>query len=740
MESHGNDSFPSDGGSSHRHRRRLCRVSPMFTTVALRTLLLFGIPLFQCILLSVKSLNGTALDDLKRLSHRFWGCLLLSSLGWSFERIRRHISITSATSATWRRPVPFLSLFFVLLIAQCLYVYVGFSEWDRLDTASRFSAADIKGSVSSFRPGAFRTRPFLAQTDVFSASQAASLAFDADVNFENVKSNELRVYSQDVNFTLNDIDSLSAGIIPLSQLNDVSLEGIVAAHQERSIHGIFSVIFVAHNEHLYMTRTLESLVRTTEPGLLRDVVIVDDFSTPALSTSYDTTLFSAPLVTVVRHPVRNGLIQSRIDGGEASKGSVLVFLDAHVKPEPGWTLPILRHVNANPKRVVLPLIPILNGTTWEADHNAVGKKMMFDWNFGFYWIGAAGDKVPVMSGGLFAITRSWWEESGRLDAGMRLWGGENIEQSLRIWLCGGEIVVEPKCVISHVFRQSFPYSLNTTLVNFNKLRVAEVWLDKYKTYFYRSSPQAIKARWRPPIPIPHIGDGSAVHPLVEAMEPYVNISERTQLRERLKCKPFQTYVDQFEDVFLSQRLLPVEVLHIRNEQYKTCLTAVENSQKIILKRCDPNNNRQKWFLRHNKTGFQSLAEDVCFDAALSLMPVGTLLEEHLHSIAASSRTFSFITFPCDRRSPSQSAWSLADGRLHFASFCVEARLPNKKNDGLELQNVVLTVCKNGVNSTQQRGTTISVPENQAFEPIFKSVVSAEEWSAMKQKTSIPPAK
>ena len=53
-----------------------------------------------------------------------------------------------------------------------------------------------------------------------------------------------------------------------------------------------------------------------------------------------------------------------------------MFLDAHVRPAVGWYQPLFRHIAVNYKRVVVPLIPILDAETWEMDKHAVGVKMM----------------------------------------------------------------------------------------------------------------------------------------------------------------------------------------------------------------------------------------------------------------------------------------------------------------------------------------------------------------------------
>ncbi|TKC45355.1 hypothetical protein EI555_005615, partial [Monodon monoceros] len=93
--------------------------------------------------------------------------------------------------------------------------------------------------------------------------------------------------------------------------------------------------------------------------------------------------------------------------------------------------------------VVCPLIDVIDYVTLEYQPSPVVRGA-FNWYLQFKWDhvfsyemeGPEGPtrpiRSPAMAGGIFAINRHYFNEIGQYDKGMNLWGGENLELSLRV--------------------------------------------------------------------------------------------------------------------------------------------------------------------------------------------------------------------------------------------------------------------------------------------------------------------
>lgn len=369
-----------------------------------------------------------------------------------------------------------------------------------------------------------------------------------------------------------------------------------------------SVIVCFHNEAWsVLLRTVHSILDRSPPQFLKEIILVDDNSDmPHLMQQLEDYMAQYPKVRIVRAPKREGLIRARLMGARHATAPVLTFLDSHCECTTGWLEPLLDRIARNSSTVVCPQIEFISDKTFSFGIPVVARVVGgFGWNLLFNWHAipskerarhqhpAEPVRSPTMAGGLFSIDKAFFERLGTYDSGFDIWGGENLELSFKTWMCGGTLEIVPCSHVGHIFRKRSPYKWRSgvNVLKRNSIRLAEVWLDEYKKYYYERIGY-------------DLGD-------------FGNVSERKKLRESLGCKSFEWYLENvYPELFVPGDAVASGEVRNMGAGGSTCLDSPArraNLHKAVgLYPCHKQGGNQYWML--SKEG-EIRRDEACMDYA-----------------------------------------------------------------------------------------------------------------------------
>ncbi|CAG7722498.1 unnamed protein product, partial [Allacma fusca] len=367
-----------------------------------------------------------------------------------------------------------------------------------------------------------------------------------------------------------------------------------------------------HNEAWStLLRSVHSVLNRSPPELLKEIILVDDCSKQEhLKSQLEEYMRKFPKVKIVRSPTRVGLIRARILGANAARGKVLTFLDSHIEATEGWLQPLLDRIGRNYTTVVCPVIDVIDDTTFEYKYDTGPPESIthsvgiFDWDLTFKWATLSerekkrhNDKSepffsPTMAGGLFSISKLFFDRLGQYDPEFDIWGGENLELSFKVWMCGGSLEIIPCSHVGHIFRHRSPYQWRSgvNVIKRNLVRLAKVWTDDYGKYYFRKIGN-------------DLGD-------------YGDISPRIALRKRLKCKSFKWYIQHvYPEIFIPDKGYAFGEIRNVGLGGNMCLDStmdIKNVNPVGLYLCHGQGGNQAFSFTQN---FEIRREESCVDYA-----------------------------------------------------------------------------------------------------------------------------
>lgn len=227
---------------------------------------------------------------------------------------------------------------------------------------------------------------------------------------------------------------------------------------------LVSIIIPCKNEGENVLNTINS-IREKSGNTFYEIVVVDDSSDDGCCD-------------FLREKKEDGIIlidtennhsdMARNAGAEKARGDIFVFSDPHIFVENNWLETLTKTLTMPEVDAVSPCISppddetvSVGGLTWGDD-------------LSLRWLPSSEGvlPVPILPKSCLAITRKAFELVEGFDRGFRMYGYEDVEFALKLWLFGLGAYVQSAVAVKHVFRGARPRAVSINDIHYNLLRMA----------------------------------------------------------------------------------------------------------------------------------------------------------------------------------------------------------------------------------------------------------------------------
>jgi len=235
---------------------------------------------------------------------------------------------------------------------------------------------------------------------------------------------------------------------------------------------MISVIIASLNENNdILNKTIESIKNSS--GNRTEIIVIDDCSDCKVEINYDDVVF-------IRNDTRLGAAKSKDKGIKLSKNPYIFITDAHMIFKDGWYDEVLKSLENKPKSLYCGVCLGLSETNFDlnkCEGAYVGARLFLkegnefvDGKWSHIVSNESDYEISCVMGACYFMHKSWYEYIKGYDD-LIAWGSEEPCLSIKTWLSGGDVRINKKIKIGHMFRNNAPYYTEIHKILYNKIRM-----------------------------------------------------------------------------------------------------------------------------------------------------------------------------------------------------------------------------------------------------------------------------